>query len=115
MEDLFAEGSPLEQALEGFAPREGQERMAAAIADTIEYIGRTIAVHGDAGTIDLICALLQEGARIARPLLQRAPLCLRCGRPASARAWKMLTQSPAPARQRAVSGKAVPAGKRQIG
>ncbi|MGI9290903.1 MAG: ATP-dependent DNA helicase, partial [Gammaproteobacteria bacterium] len=49
IEELFAEGSPLEQALDGFAPREGQAAMAGAIVDAMEA-GENLVVEAGTGT-----------------------------------------------------------------
>ena len=46
---VFADGGPLSSALEGFEPRDGQRRMAAALADTLTSNG-TLLVEAGTGT-----------------------------------------------------------------
>jgi ATP-dependent DNA helicase DinG len=66
MEELFAEGSPLEQALEGFAPREGQALMAAGIAEAIALAENLVveAGTGTGKTLAYLIPALLSGKRV---------------------------------------------------
>jgi ATP-dependent DNA helicase DinG len=66
MEELFAEGSPLELALEGFAPREGQALMAAGIAEAIALAENLVveAGTGTGKTLAYLIPALLSGKRV---------------------------------------------------